>query len=319
MNIAILDAATLGADMEFSAFEKMGTTHVFQGTAPGQVKMRLAETQADVAVINKIKLNEHNLADTSVKLICVAATGYDNIDLDYCRRANIAVCNVPGYSSHSVAQLTLAIVLELCMHMGEYTAFVRDGSYTESGVANRLTPTFHELYGKTWGIVGYGGIGRQVAKLASAFGCRVIVNKNTPVEAAECVSIDELCRRSDIITLHTPLNNSTRGLIDKSRLAMMKKNVILVNTARGAVTDENAVVEAVRDGTIAAFGTDVYSTEPFGKEHPMYTIKDLPNVCLTPHMAWGAYEARKRCIDIMAENMESFITGGKSNRVDLVK
>ncbi len=316
MKIAILDAATLGSDMTFSGFEALGETFVFQSTASDQVKSRFVSTQADVAVVNKIKLSENNLVGTNIKLICVAATGFDNIDIDFCRKNGIAVCNVPGYSSHSVAQLTLAIVLELAMHMAEYTCFVKDGSYTKSGIANRLSPTFHELYGKTWGIVGFGGIGRQVARLAEAFGCRVIVNKRTPVEGVECVSVEELCRRSDIISLHTPLNDSTRGIIGEKELSLMKNDVILVNTARGAVTDEQAVAKAVLEGTIGAFGTDVYSIEPFGVGHPMDRIKNLPNVCLTPHMAWGAYEARKRCLNIICENISSFFSGGCQNRVD---
>ena len=303
MKIAILDAETLGADLSLAPLEMIGQCHVYASTKPDQVAERLEG--CDVAVLNKIKLNESNLSDAKqLKLICVAATGYDNIDVAYCRKHNIAVCNVEGYSSHSVAQITVSMVLALSVHLTEYTEYVKNGSYTESGVANRLTPVYHEICGGTWGI--------------EALGCRLLVCKRTPVDGYKCTDIDTLCRESDIITIHTPLNDGTRNLINKERLSVMKKNVILVNVARGAVTDEAAVAEAVVNGDIGAFGTDVYSVEPFDKEHPFNSIKNYPNVILTPHMAWGAYEARKRCLDEIVANIKDFFTGGTKGRVDLV-
>ena len=225
--------------------------------------------------------------------------------------------NVVGYSSDSVAQITVATVLSLVSHLNEYSNFVSDGSYSRSGVATRISPTYREISGSVWGIVGYGNIGRRVAEVAKALGCQVIVCKNTPVEGIECVDINELCKRSDIITLHTPLNDSTRGLIGREQIGLMKKTAIVVNESRGAVVDEETLAEAVKDGRIAGLGSDVYSVEPFSESHPYYEIKDRENVCFTPHMAWGAYEARERCLNEISKNILAFINGNRRNRVEL--
>ena len=315
MKITVLDASTLGADLDLSPLDAVGETEIYGLTSPEEVSRRIEHS--DVVIINKVKLNESVLADAlNLKLICVAATGYDNIDIEYCRRRGIQVSNVVGYSTNSVAQVTVASVLEMITHMREYTAFVVSGEYTRSGVANKVAPVYHELAGKTWGVIGLGNIGKKVAAIAEAFGCRVIAFKRTPDENYNCVDLKTLCRESDIITIHTPLNDGTRGLIGKNELDMMKKDVIIFNAARGAVTDEAAVAEAVLEGRIGAFGTDVYSVEPFSEEHPMYKIKDLPNVCLTPHMAWASAEARERCLNEMIENIQCFKNGIKRNSVN---
>lgn len=315
MKIKILDAATLGEGLDFSVLERFGEIEAYNGTAPEEVAERIAD--ADIILINKIKINKDSLRlAKKLKLVCIFATGYDNINLDDCRKKSIAVCNVKGYSTHSVAQLTVLMALTLIEKIGDYTDFVKSGGYTESGIANRLIPINHELYGKTWGIVGAGAIGKQVAKVAEAFGCNVLAFKRTPDESLNCVSLDELLKNSDIISLHTPLNDGTRNLIGERGLEMMKSDAILINVARGAVTDENAVAEAVLNGKIGGFATDVYSVEPFGKDHPMARIVNCKNVMLTPHMAWGALEARVRCLDEIVQNIESFLSGGKRNRVD---
>ncbi|MBR5236539.1 MAG: hydroxyacid dehydrogenase [Clostridia bacterium] len=314
MKIAILDAKTLGADLSLEPVQTLGKCMVYDGTEPWQVAERIQD--AEIVLINKVKLHGGVLKDaTSLKLICLAATGYDNVDLEYCREHNIAVCNVVGYSSHSVSQVTAAMVLALSVHLKPYDAYVSSGSYTQSGVANKLTPIYHELYGKTWGIIGYGSIGKEVGAVANALGCRVLVHKRTPSDECNCVTLEELCRESDVISIHTPLSDDTRGMIGKEQIELMKENVILVNTARGAVTDEEAVCEAVLNGRIGAFGTDVYSVEPFPAEHPFCKIKDLPNVYLTPHMAWGAYESRCRCLAEISENIRAFYAGKTRNRV----
>lgn len=315
MKIKILDAATLGEGLDFSRFEKFGTVEVYPTTAYDEVAERIAD--ADVIIINKIKINEETLAlAKNLKLVCVFATGYDNINLDVCTKKNIAVCNVKGYSTHSVAQLTILMALTLIEKIGAYTEFVKNGSYTASGIANRLVPINHELYGKTWGIIGAGAIGKQVAKVAEAFGCEVIVFKRTPEEGLNCVSLEELLRRSDIVSIHTPLNDGTRGLIGKRELEMMKNDAILVNVARGAVTNEEDVANAVLENKIGGFATDVYSIEPFPANHPMARIAHCENAMLTPHMAWGTLEARVRCLEEIIQNIESFLDGGKRNRVN---
>ena len=255
-------------------------------------------------------------ASRKLKLICVFATGYDNIDIVAAKEKGIAVCNVPGYSTDSVVLFTMANVLALFSGLYEYNSFVKSGEYTESGVPNRLTPVFHELSGKVWGIVGLGNIGKAVARAAEAMGAHVIATKRTPIEGYECVDIDELCRRSDIITLHCPLNEGTRHIINSDRIGLMKNSVIIVNEARGAVVNEEDIAEAVISGRIAAFGSDVYSVEPFDETHPFNAIKSKSNVLLTPHAAWGAYEARVRCLDIICDNILAFVNGKTLNRVD---
>lgn len=315
MTIAMLDTATLNDDLDLSIFEEFGTVRRYALTT----SETLAEHAfgCDVLILNKVKINPTTLPDTgNVKLICVTATGVDNIDLDYCRKRGIAVCNVSGYSTDSVAQLTVAMVLSLANHLSAFQHFVDSGAYTKSGKPNHLTPVFHELRGKTWGIYGYGNIGSQVAKVAKAFGCRVLVCKRTPVEGCEVTDLDTLCAESDILTVHVPLTDETRGSINRERLALMKSSAILVNVARGAVTDEEALAEAVLQGRLGGLGVDVYSTEPFLDEHPFQKLLGLDNVCLTPHMAWGAYEARVRCLQEVAENIRAFNRGEKRSRVD---
>ena len=315
MQITFLDAQTLGDDLSFDELSALGEVTVYPKTAPNEITAHAKG--ADVLVLNKVKINAETLGENdTLRLICITATGFDNVDLDFCRRRGIAVCNVVGYSTQSVAQVTVAMALSLITHLPEYAACVSSGDYTASGVANRLTPVYHEIYGKTWGIVGFGNIGRQVGKVAEALGCRVLVNKRTPMEGWECVDLDTICKEADILSIHTPLNDSTRNLLDAAHIAMLKKDAIVVNVARGAVTDEQALADAVKKGRIGALGVDVYSTEPMPADHPFQAIRELPNVCLTPHMAWGGHETRVRLMEEMAENIRSFLVGERRNRVD---
>ncbi len=305
---------TIGRDIDLSLFEKYGELTVYQTTAQDEISARVENS--DIIITNKLKLGRQNLPSCkNLKLICVAATGFDNIDTEYCKENGIAVCNVVGYSTQNVAQVTLAMVLSLISHLTEYDRSVYDGTYSAGKSANILTPVYHEIYGKTWGIVGYGNIGKQVGRVAKALGCKVIVYKRAPVSDEECVDIDRLCRESDIITVHTPLNDGTRGLISRERIAVMKKDAILVNVARGAVCDEEAIADAILENRLGGAGIDVYSIEPFPTDHPCAKIAGKDNVILTPHMAWGSYEARKRCCDEIALNIESFIGGERRNRI----
>jgi len=314
MKITFLDAATLGEDLSTSLFESLGKVEAWSGTTAAEAHDHIGD--ADVIVLNKVKINASTLeGHPRLKLICITATGYDNIDLEACRERGVAVCNVVGYSTQSVAQLTVLMALSLLTHLEEYQSYVRDGSYTESGIANRLVPVYREIFGKTWGIVGYGNIGRQVERVASALGCRTVVHKRTPTDDAVCVDFDTVCRESDILSFHTPLNEGTRRMLDEAHIAMLKPNAIVINVARGAVTDEKALAEAVKAGRIAGLGVDVYSAEPMSPNHPFQEIKHLPNVCLTPHMAWGAYETRMRLLEEILENIRSFLEGGSRNRL----
>ena len=314
MNIVLLDSGTLGADVDLSPIRQAGNATEYHTTAPEQIAERIRD--AEVVITNKMKLGASNLSEAKrLRLICVTATGYDNVDTAYCTSRGIALCNVPGYSTESVAQLTLAMALSLANHLEDYRTFVRDGSYTASGMANHLIPPYHELSSLTWGVVGGGAIGGRVARLADAFGAHVLMCRRTPDEQYEQVAIDELCRRADIISLHVPLTDETRGMISRERIASMKKGAILINVARGAVTDEVALTEAVESGHLGGLGVDVYSAEPFPKDHPFNRVANRSNVCLTPHMAWSAIEARNRCISVIGENIASFARGDRKNRI----
>ena len=311
--IVVLDAGTLGDDLSLSPLETEGEVVVYRTSPPDTVRDRIAG--ADAVILNKVKIGEDQLpAEGAPGIICVAATGFDNIDLEACRRHGVAVANVRGYSSESVMQVTIGLVLSLMIHLPAYCAATADGSYTHGGNANMLVPTYHEVAGLTWGVVGAGKIGSRVADVARALGCRVLTNRRTP----DGVSVDlpTLLRESDIITIHTPLTPETRGLIGEEEISMMKDGVILVNMARGAVTDEAAVAAAVESGKLGGLGCDVYSLEPFPESHPYYAIRERDNVLLTPHMSWGAYEARARCLSEMILNMRAFFDGELRNRVD---
>ena len=315
MNIVVLDAATLGGDLDLSPLHEIGTVYAYAGTPVEEIPARVAE--ADIVISNKLKLNRDNLADAQrLKLICVCATGFDCIDVEYCRERGIGVCNVPGYSTESVSQLTLAMVLSLMGHLQEYRSHVHTGAYTNGGVANCLTPVWHEIAGKTWGVIGGGNIGQRVAGLAEAFGCKVLMCRRQADPKYPTVDVDTLCRNADIISVHVPLNEETRGMIGADQIALMKQDAIFINVARGLVADEEALAKAIEEDRIGGLGVDVFSVEPFGVDHPYTRILDRDNVLLTPHTAWGAIETRTRCLNIVADNIKVWRKGEKQNRVD---
>lgn len=314
MKLVLLDAWNLGADVDLSPLHKLGQAEIFGSTTEAQLAARIAD--ADVIVTNKMKLTGAVLAAArKLKLICVTATGYDSIDTRWCAAHGVGLCNVPGYSTQSVAQLTLAMALYLTTRLGDYRDYVHSGAYTQSGTPNHVSPAWHELSGMTWGVVGGGSIGSRVAQMAEVMGCRVLMHRRQQDPRYETVDLDTLCRESDIISLHVPLNDQTRGMISRERIGMMKPDAVVINTARGAVADEGALAEAIEAGRIGALGVDVYSAEPFEADHPYQRILDRPNVCLTPHMAWGAIEARNRCIAEVAENVAAFCRGEPRNRI----
>ena len=316
MKITVLDRDSLGSDTPLDGLGAFGVVEYYSSTAYNEIVDRAYDSE--ILILNKVKITGEVIrALPKLRLICVFATGYDNIDILAAKECGVAVCNVPGYSSESVALCTVSTTLALVTHLFTYRSFVTGGEYQAAGVPNRLVPVYHELTGMTWGVIGYGGIGRAVSRIAKALGARVIVNKRTPVDDVECVDLDTLCRESDIITVHCPLNDESRGMINAERIGLMKKSVILVNEARGAVLNEQEVAEAVLTDRISGFGCDVYSSEPFPKGHPYEKIMHKDNVILTPHFAWGAYEARVRCINIIAENIKAFVDGEIKNRVDI--
>ena len=315
MKIVVLDALTLGPGLDLTVLDGVGEAVIYDLTGPEEFADRVRD--AEVIVTNKWKLNASNLgAAKNLKLICVTATGFDGIDVAYCRAHGIGVCNVPAYSTESVAQLTMTMALYLAAHLGSYRDYVHSGAYCRSGVANLLTPVWQELAGKTWGIIGGGNIGRRVARLAEAFGCRVLICRRQPEAEFESADLDTLLSQSDVVSVHVPLTEQTRNLIGPAEIARMKDGVIFINVARGAVCDEAALAAAVECGKIGGLGVDVFSTEPFPSDHPFSRLGSFSNVCLTPHMAWSAVEARNRCMQVVAENIRAFAAGRMQNCVE---
>ncbi len=314
MKLTLLDYKTFGYDLDLDVLKCFGQVEVYDMTEDDMVEERIK--YSDIVLLNKVKLTPDNLKSAkNLKLICEFATGYDNIDTEYCKTKNIAVCNVVGYSTNSVAQLTITLALNLMGRMKEYTHYVSDGSYTKSGLHNFLDPVYHQMEGKVWGIVGCGNIGMKVKLIAEALGCKTIVNKRTPIDGIECVDIDTLVERSDIISIHTPLTDETKNLINKERISKMKKNAILINVARGLVADEDALAHAIKHGKIGGIGIDVFSKEPLSEDNPLYEVRNYPNVILTPHIAWASSEARNLCLDETVKNIKAFLNGERYNRV----
>ena len=315
MKIVILDYATLGYDLDLSGAEKYGEVIKYERTSQAEAKERLKD--ADIVIVNKVKMVREVLEGAkNLKLICETATGFDNIDIEYCKSRGILVANTPAYSSDCVAQVTVSMVCSLLTHLREYEDNVSSGEYARGTNANCLVPVYHEISGKTWGIIGFGNIGRAVGKIAEAFGCKLLVNKRTKIEGYECVDLDTLLRESDIITIHCPLSDATRGMIGKRELSMMKRDAIVINVARGAIWDEGAVADAVLEGQIGGIGCDVFSSEPLPKGHPFEKLYSLKNVSLTPHMAWGSFESRTRCFNTVLSNIKAYLDGAPTNIVN---
>ena len=317
MKIVVLESLSLGKDVDISIWGEFGDITYYENTAPEQIPERIKD--ADIVIINKSPLNESTLADAkNIKLICEAATGYNNVDIEYCKSRGICVTNVKGYSTPIVAQHTFAMALYLLEKLPVYDEYVKSGEYCKAPIFTCFEPFFTELEGKTWGIVGLGNIGKRVAAIAKAFGCNVIFysasGNNTSTEY-ERVDFDTLLAESDILSLHCPLTDRTLNLIDDKALDKMKKTAILINVARGPVVNEQALYEALVNDKIAAAGLDVLVNEPMTQDNPLIKIKDSTKLFITPHMGWGSFEARVRCAKEVYKNIESFLEGKDRNRV----
>lgn len=317
MKIVLLDTDTMGQDMEFSCIENLGECVKYKNTSPEEVSERIKD--ADVVVINKVLLSGDVLQNAqNLKLICLFAIGYNNVDINYCKEHNIRVRNVPGYCVESVCQHTFALLFMLIENMRYYDDFVKCGSYSSSGVANHLGHPFFEISGKKWGIIGMGAIGRAVADCAASFGAQVCYSSISGAarkEKYEHVDLNTLFSECDIISVHAPLNEKTMHLIGEKELQMMKKTAFIVNVGRGAIIDEAALAEAIDKGVIAGVALDVYSTEPPNEDSPIMSVKNRERIVYTPHIAWSSLEARKRCISMTADNIEAFTKGEERNDV----
>ncbi len=319
MKLVILERNSVGTDVDVSCFEKFGEVTCYPNTVAANTSERVKD--ADIILANKAPLNESTLKDApNVKLICLLATGFDNVDLAYCKSRSIKVTNVVNYCTSTVAQHTLLLALALSEKIAFYDDYVKSGAYSAQDRFSNFDRTFYDLEGKTWGIIGMGTIGRRVAGLAQAFGCRVIFysasGKSTCTDY-ERVEFDTLLQESDILSLHCPLSDRTRGLINQDALSKMKKTAILVNVARGPVVDTQALYDALVTDQIAGAGLDVLEQEPMAKDNPLAQIKDSTKLIITPHMAWASLESRTRLVDEVVKNIEAFLAGENRNVVNL--
>lgn len=317
MKIVILDAYAINpGDLAWDALDKFGEVAVYDRTAPDEVVERCKG--AEIVLSNKVPLDANTIASLpDCKYIGVLATGFNLIDLDAATRNGIVVCNIPSYSTDSVAQNTFALLLALTNHAEDYDRRIHtEDRWTKCKDFCYLDYPLVELAGKSIGIVGYGHIGRMVGSIARAFGMRVMVYSSRPQqELPEVVKVDmdTLFKESDVISLHCPLTAETTKMINAEKISLMKPTAVILNTARGGLIDEDALAEALNRGRIAGAGLDVLSTEPPLPSNPLLHAK---NCIITPHISWAAYEARKRLIEIAVANIEAFVAGSPINRVN---
>ena len=318
MKLVVLERNSAGTDVDVSCFEKFGEVTYYPNTVAENTAERIKD--ADIIISNKAPLNETTMKDApNVKLICLFATGYDNVDIAYCKSRGIKVANVVNYSTSTVAQHTLLLALMLTEKIAHYDQYVKSGSYSAQDRFSNFDRVFHDLEGQTWGIVGMGTIGRKVAGLAQAFGCKVIfysASGNSTCTEYERVDFDTLLKESDILSLHCPLSDRTRGLINKPALEKMKNTAVLINVARGPVVDTQALYDALTNNQIAAAGLDVLEKEPMAKDNPLREIQDSTKLVITPHMAWASIESRTRLVEEVYKNIEAFLNGENRNVVN---
>ena len=320
MKIVVLERNSVGPDISVDCFNELGEVVCYPNTVTvEEVIERVAD--ADIVVANKSPMNEKSLRGAShLKLICEFATGYDNCDLEYLKGRGIPVCNVVNYCTDMVAQHSFTMALSLSQSLPYYDNYVKSGAYSAQDRFSNFDVAFYELAGKTWGIVGMGNIGKKVAQIAAAFGCRVIfhsVTGKSTVTEYEQVDKDTLLAESDFLSIHCPLSDLTRDFIDAAALKKMKNTAVLINVARGPIVNNTDLYEALVNGEIKAAGLDVIEKEPLQLTNPLSKIKDSNKLIITPHLAWGSVEARTRCVVGAYENMKAFIEGHPQHVVNM--
>lgn len=320
MKIVVLDGYTLNpGDLSWDLFEALGELTVYDRTPMDSTTILNNIGDAEIVFTNKTPLNENTISRApNVKYIGVLATGYNVVDIISARKQNITVTNIPAYSTLAVAQFTMALLLEMCHHIGDHATAVSNGAWSNCPDFSFWNSPLIELNGKTLGIIGFGNIGQATAKIAQAFGLKVITYSRTiqpenETENCKYVSLDELLNNSDIISLHCPLNDDTKGIINKSNIEKMKDGVMLINTSRGPLIIEEDLKEALNSNKISGAGIDVVSMEPILPNNPLLKAK---NCIITPHIAWAPKEARKRLINTAIKNLESFLKGEPINVVN---
>lgn len=318
MKIVILERNSVGTDVDVSCYEKLGDVTAYDNTTESQAAERVAD--AEIIISNKVPMNEETLKDAPyVKQICLFSTGYDCVDLKYCKDRGIKVSNVVDYCTDAVSQHTFAMAFYLLEHLRHYDEYVKSGEYGAQERFSNFDLPFTEMSGKTWGIAGMGHIGKKVAQIAQAFGCRVIFysasGKSTCTDYPQ-VDLDTLLAESDFLSLHCPLSDKTRNLIDKDALQKMKKTAILINVARGAVVNNADLYWALQNEEIAAAGLDVLEKEPISSDNLLGRIKDSNRLIITPHLAWASTEARERIVQEVYQNIEAYLQGKERNVVN---
>lgn len=318
MKICVLDALTVGADIDLSPLGECGELIIYDLTAPEEVAERVKEM--DVVITNKVVLNETNLTEaSSLKIIALFATGYNNIDIDYANKRGIAVTNVAGYSTESVAQHTFAMLLHMIEHLGQYDEYVKSKAYSDSQTFTYIAWPFHEIRGKRLGIIGLGEIGKAVARIGEAFGMEIVYystsGQNRSEVGYERLELAELLKSSDVVTIHAPYNNNTHELIGYEEIKQMKKSAYLLNLGRGRIVVERDLAKALNEGLIAGAGLDVLENEPITKDNPLFAVVDKSKLLITPHIAWASVEARNVLITEIVENIEAYKRGEARNRI----
>lgn len=314
MKITVLDGFAVNpGDLDWGILEPYGQVTVYDRTESQQQSIqRIGDSQ--IVLVNKTPLPASVIeACPSIRMIGMLATGYNIVDVECARRHGIPVCNVPCYSTDSVAQFSIALLLEICHHIGRHDVLVHQGAWTSCQDFCLWTTPQIELAGKTMGIIGYGRIGQKTAEIARALGMAVLAYSRTPKPEGTFVDLDTLLAQSDVISLHCPLFPQTRELINRERIAKMKDGTILINTARGGLLEEQAVADALAEGKLRAVGLDVATVEPIQKDNPLLSA---PNCVITPHMAWTPIEARRRLLNTVKENIRCFIQGCPQNVVN---
>ena len=309
MKLVFLDTKTIGEDIDLSAYDALGEVVKYGFSTLEEIPERVKD--ADVLIVNKIAINEQTIGTAkNSKLVCVTATGTNNLDKEYLKKRGIAWRNVAGYSTESVTQHTFALLFYLLEKIRYYDDYVKDEKYINDTVFTHFAEHFNEVNGKTWGIIGLGTIGRRVADIAKAFGARVIyysASGSPAQEGYEQVDFETLLTTSDIVSVHAPLNEYTKDLMDREAFAKMKKTAIFLNLGRGPIVVEQDLYEALETGEIAAAGLDVLCEEPMSETNPLAKIKDSKKLIITPHIAWASVEARNRLMQIIVEQIREFL------------
>ncbi len=308
MKLVFLDKKTIGEDMDFSQFARLADVDEYDFTTPEQAPERVAD--ADIVIVNKVPINRQTIRGAqNLKLVCVTATGTNNLDKDYLAERGIEWRNAAGYSTESVAQHTFAMLFYLLEHLRYYDDYVKGGEYINDVMFTHFARTFHQLTGKTWGIIGLGAIGRRVAEIARMFGAEVIYYSASGAPAQKGyrqVDLDTLLHDSDIVSVHAPLNVYTEGLMDREAFASMRSHAIFLNLGRGQIVVEEALADALNAGQIAAAGLDVLCREPMAMDSPLLKVVEKDRLLITPHIGWASVEARTNLMDIVAEHIRRF-------------